>query len=113
MKRFELVVNSKPLPVVETSAGELVRIAGEYPGFLSLRLAKGNYQLQNLACYSSTGTALELERNGLDVRVTLPKFNAGRNKVNCTAPSISEKGVFYWYSHLWLVKTEDGQWWVE
>lgn len=113
MGRFELVANSKPLPVTKVEAGELVRIAKQDTGFLTLKLAEGDYQIQNLACYSSTGEALALEKNGSKVRVALPEFRAGRNKVNCTAPSISERGVYYWFSQLWLVKNEDGSWWLE
>lgn len=113
MGRFELVANSKPLPVTQVEAGELVRIAKEDAGFLTLRLAEGDYQVQNLACYSSAGATLALEINGPSVRIALPEFRAGRNKVNCTAPSISERGVYYWFSQLWLVKTEDADWWLE
>lgn len=34
----------------------------------------------------------------------------GRVRCNCTAPSISKPGRFYWYSKPWLVLKEDGEW---
>jgi hypothetical protein len=35
------------------------------------------------------------------------KLPPGRSRYNCTAPS-SQKGRFYWYSHLWIVSTTEG-----
>lgn len=113
MDRFKLVANSKPLPVADVDAGDRVRTAGEDSGTLELELTEGDYQIQNLACYSSAGKALEIARDGFEVEVALPEFKAGRNKVNCTAPSANEKSVFYWFSQLWLVKSDDGKWYVE
>ena len=37
----------------------------------------------------------------------------GRNKVNCTAPAADERGAYFWYSYLWLVKNADGSWYRE
>ncbi|NMP16094.1 polysaccharide deacetylase family protein [Thalassotalea sp. Y01] len=37
-------------------------------------------------------------------------FNPGRNRANCTAPSISKPGRFYWYSRAWFVPKKDGSW---
>jgi len=34
----------------------------------------------------------------------------GRVRCNCTAPSISERGRFYWYSKPWFVLKEGGTW---
>lgn len=35
---------------------------------------------------------------------------SGRVRCNCTAPSISEPGRYYWYSKPWFVLEEDGSW---
>ncbi len=34
----------------------------------------------------------------------------GRVRSNCTAPSISQPGRFYWYSKPWFILNEDGSW---
>ena len=48
----------------------------------------------------------------LSIPVTGPQ-NAGRHKINCTAPARSGAGVFYWYSVQWLVQKPDGSWYRE
>lgn len=36
--------------------------------------------------------------------------NIGRSRYNCTAPSISQPGRFYWYSQQWIRMDEQGSW---
>ena len=40
-------------------------------------------------------------------------FAAGRQRVNCTAPSISKPGRYYWYSKPWFVPNKDGSWYKD
>jgi hypothetical protein len=40
-------------------------------------------------------------------------LGAGRSKYNCTAPSTSISGVYYWYSHLWIQPRDDGSWYPD
>lgn len=40
---------------------------------------------------------------------TLP---TGRVRCNCTAPSISQPGRYYWYSKPWFILTKDKQWYA-
>lgn len=110
MERFALVASSKALPAVEIDSGSSVRIEGEEPGLLRFRLLAGDYQINNLACYSATGASLQIDVSEYSVSVELPSFVSGRNKVNCTAPSNSESGIYYWFSQQWLVKSVDGAW---
>ncbi|GHE96881.1 polysaccharide deacetylase family protein [Thalassotalea profundi] len=37
-------------------------------------------------------------------------LSTGRIRCNCTAPSISQPGRYYWYSKPWFILTEDSQW---
>lgn len=37
-------------------------------------------------------------------------LNIGRSRYNCTAPSISKPGRFYWYSQQWIRMDEEGSW---
>lgn len=45
--------------------------------------------------------------------ITLPfkaQQRAGRQRINCTAPSITEPSRYYWFSQPWFAPTEEGQW---
>ncbi|SET85508.1 polysaccharide deacetylase family protein [Thalassotalea agarivorans] len=43
----------------------------------------------------------------IDFSAPLPP---GRQRCNCTAPSISKPGRYYWYSKPWFILKEDGSW---
>lgn len=118
MNRFGTSVNAKPLPVQNVLSGPVVQLAGTSSQHqLKFTLLEGDYRKTGLACYSSSGEplAIKLEENsGKTIgSVQLPDWKAGRRKINCTAPSSKENGVYFWYSHLWLVKHSDGTWYDE
>jgi hypothetical protein len=116
MDRFAVSVNSRPLPVTDISSGPAVQVEGNTSQFtLALTLLPGDYRIAGLSCYSSSGERLVMKRGeeANRVSVQLPDWTAGRRKINCTAPSSREQGVYYWYSHLWLVKHPDGTWYTE
>lgn len=118
MERFAVSVNSRPLPVRDISAGPEVQTAGDTARYrFVFDLVPGDYRPAALGCYTSEGERLALSREERDgvtrVSLTLPQWGAGRRKINCTAPSARERGVFYWYSQLWLVKQADGTWYAE
>ena len=116
LQRFATSVHSRPLPV------QAIRVARPKPpnesiDNMTLTVGKGDYRVEQLACYSSRGHRLPSETSqtdALEIFVALDvKQPAGRNKINCTAPSASENGVYYWYSFQWLVKHADGSWYRE
>jgi len=114
MKRFATSVNSKQLPVKNVNISSKILLQNETSNyFFSYELIEGNYMKEQLACYSSSGEKLLLSLNDMKVKIKLPLWSAGRKKINCTAPSKTQKGVFYWYSQLWLVKHNDGTWYKE
>ncbi len=114
MKRFAISVNSKELPVKNVNIGSKILLENETSKyFFSYELIEGNYIIEQLACYSSSGEKLLLSLNDMKVKIKLPSWSVGRKKINCTAPSKTQKGVFYWYSQLWLIKYNDGTWYKE
>ena len=119
MQRFSVSVNSRPLPVTKVSSGPRILVAGQTNGYrLAFDLAPGEYRLAAFACYDSgSGSRLTLNMQHDDgatrISMQLPNWDAGRRKINCTAPSTNDHDVFYWYSHLWLVKEADGTWYQE
>jgi peptidoglycan/xylan/chitin deacetylase (PgdA/CDA1 family) len=119
MQRFAVSVASRPLPVSKVSAGPRIQVAGESSRYnFAFDLGSGDFRLSQLACYnSSTGERLSLNKQAAAgatrISMQLPDWDAGRRKINCTAPAEHNPGVFYWYSYLWLVKQADGSWYQE
>ena len=117
MERFAISVNSRPLPVssvvVEGNAHRAYRPIKN----VQLTLADGDYRAPRLACYRSNGTPLKTQTvsdQPLTLSITVEgKQNAGRHKINCTAPAESGGNSFFWYSFQWLVKNRDGSWYRE
>jgi peptidoglycan/xylan/chitin deacetylase (PgdA/CDA1 family) len=117
LKRFAISVAARPLPVTAVSAsGNDERSYRALEG-LQLILADGDYRARQLACYRASGMALVTTitaHKPLAVSITVSgEQAAGRHKINCTAPATDAAGVYYWYSHQWLVKNADGSWYAE
>ncbi|EAQ98847.2 polysaccharide deacetylase family protein [Congregibacter litoralis] len=108
--RLKTALATRPLPVINDTDSQVFFTPGApLPREWRLQLADAAFDHRQLQCYASTGGALEQRWNDDVLLVSLPAMQAGRNKVNCTAPS-RERGVFHWYSRLWLIADEDGQW---
>ncbi|MCK4587680.1 MAG: polysaccharide deacetylase family protein [Gammaproteobacteria bacterium] len=77
------------------------------PPTLEINLAdKRDMNLDQLTCFASGQgraevTWLNSQQTQFSVKAKIP-LPAGRSRYNCTAPS-SEKGRFYWYSHMWIL----------
>ena len=68
-----------------------------------------------LACFIAGGDKAEIkwqDKLGFTMNFDA-NFNPGRNRANCTAPSISKPGRFYWYSKPWFVPKADGSWYKD
>lgn len=77
--------------------------------------------LDQLACYASHAGKLKLtsmvsakrEKNDFVTFYLPKKLPPMRSRVNCTAPSLSKQGRFYWFSHPWIKPLENGEWYGE
>lgn len=89
------------LPVTEyISADQLMT---ENPPRLRLKTDTTDFRPQQLRCYAGS-EVLEpvwLDEQTFEVKTSKP-LNKGRSRYNCTVPSISKKGYYYWYSQPWL-----------
>lgn len=77
---------------------------------ISLRVA--DFKPQQLQCFI-TGMGkvdLQWQQQQSFTMVLNTQLNAGRQRSNCTAPSVTKPGRFYWYSKPWFVKNKDGTW---
>jgi peptidoglycan/xylan/chitin deacetylase (PgdA/CDA1 family) len=73
------------------------------PPTLRLQLNIKDFRKPQLRCFAGS-EVLEpvwLNDNTFEVKASKP-LNRGRSRYNCTAPSLSKKGYFYWYSQPWL-----------
>jgi biofilm PGA synthesis lipoprotein PgaB len=82
------------------------------PPKLEIKLANNQeMKLDQLACFVSGQGRVEVkwlnrQKTHFSVKAKTP-LPTGRSRYNCTAPS-SQKGRFYWYSHLWIVSSTKG-----
>ncbi|MEX2257065.1 MAG: polysaccharide deacetylase family protein [Woeseia sp.] len=102
---FSLRVRSEPLPVTITSAPERLLASGNPAPELTFRLDDEHYSIGGVNCFNSRGERLEMassDEETLTVR-SASALPAGRSKYTCTAAHRGKRGVFGWYSHLWIV----------
>lgn len=103
---FSLRVNSEPLPVTITHAPERLLASGSPAPELSFRLDDEHYSIGGVNCFNSRGERLEMVRpdeETITVR-SATALPAGRSKYTCTAAHLEKRGVFGWYSHLWILQ---------
>ncbi|HEY5622553.1 MAG TPA: polysaccharide deacetylase family protein [Gammaproteobacteria bacterium] len=114
---FAQRLRSKALPVELIGGEEHVVADGASLPTLRIRLLPGDYRADALACYATAQGAMDIEWLGDNFEEVAARPRAslapGRSKYNCTAPSASENGVFYWFSYLWMNRNEDGSWYAE
>lgn len=76
------------------------------------KVNNGDFRRQQLSCYI-TGLGKQEVQWHSDNQFSLA-FNdilpTGRVRSNCTAPSISKPGRYYWYSQQWFILKKDGAW---
>lgn len=118
MESFRTKVATRPLPVRAARPTNGVEVtAGEGPPEVVLELGEGEFNPQEIACYSGGQGRIPSRWRAagreLVVRANEP-LEPGRVKYNCTAPYRGKAGGgYYWYSFQWLVKRSDGSWWAE
>ncbi len=114
---FAIKVAVKNLPVTVFSPDDGIVSKDTKIPVLIMRLEPGNYKKSGLRCYTSGQGQIRVdwidqENSVVSVRAN-EAISPGRVKYNCTAPSKSEAGVFYWFSYLWMKPETDGRWYRE
>lgn len=100
---------SLAMPVSDSSLDDPVVQQGTLHAPITLTIAGDDADVTRLSCFYQN-SPLPLTTNGREVqfsiRETLP---VGRSRVNCTAPSLTQSGRYYWYSQPFFVADEQGQ----
>ncbi len=115
---FELRVHSRALPARVLGRETHILDTDESEPALRLSITPGDFRADQLACYASNQGAMDLlswtREEFLEIVARpLQPLRPGRTKVNCTAPSATERGIYYWYGYLWIKKNGDGSWYAE
>lgn len=102
LKHFTPKLKTLAMPVRATLAADPVK--GPNPPTLSLQLDLTDLNAKQLNCFSN-GEPIVIEWLSLDTfsaKASSP-LTTSHKRYNCTAPSLSKKGYFYWYSQPWVI----------
>lgn len=105
-------LKSLGLPVREMQPSEMLWTkAADKPVKFSVTLANtDDFNPQQMNCFAG-GEVIQPTWQGNQFSVSLPQpLPIGRSRVNCTVPSHSQKGRFYWYSQPFIRADENGRW---
>lgn len=101
LKHFGPKLKTLALPVTDYSGADPVSKTN--PPSLKLTVDAKDFKTAQLNCFFN-GEAIPL--TWLDERTFVAKAKAplklSHNRYNCTAPSLSKKGYFYWFSQPWV-----------
>lgn len=120
LEGFADKVNSLPMPLLSVTArdhrGEPLEepLIPPHSHRPTLRLSLQSAELANrVQCFASGQGRVPGKVDGITLTVNLQQdLPVGRSRINCTAPS-EQAGRFYWYSHFFMRKTEDNEWYDE
>jgi peptidoglycan/xylan/chitin deacetylase (PgdA/CDA1 family) len=114
---FAEKLRTRPFQVTASAEVGPILDAGVQPPTLRLRLIADSARLDALACFVGGQPAAAIDwvdRAAGVVAVTARQsLPVGRSKYTCTAPALDGGGVFYWYSHLWMVRPAPGEWYAD
>lgn len=105
-------LNSLPLEIKPTEENAETIVSFKATKSVTFDVTVDDFKREQLNCYVSglgkqTVEWLSESQFTIEFDGDLP---AGRARCNCTAPSISKPGRYYWYSKPWFVLKADGSW---
>lgn len=109
LNSLKVKLSSLNMPVVAGSEQPL-NYTGSHNASYSLTLDTSDLRPSQFQCFYQ-GEPLPLSWQDDTVFVNIgPKLTPGRHRVNCTVPSKSMPGRYYWHSQPWFIATKDGGW---
>lgn len=101
---------SLPLPVIKVTPENMVLPEGADTLMVSVEVASvDDFRPAQLGCFYQ-GERLEPKWQDTSFSLELTGLPVGRSRVNCTVPSLSESGRFYWYSVPVVRPDQQGRW---
>ncbi|HEX5792726.1 MAG TPA: polysaccharide deacetylase family protein [Rheinheimera sp.] len=99
----ELGQKLRTLPFAITDYHGVNPVVGTNPPALTLSLKVADFRAAQLQCFAGTEVIKPVWLNDTTFSVTASQpLGKGRARYNCTAPSLSKAGYYYWYSQPWL-----------
>lgn len=101
-------LNSLSMPVTHTTMPEPRLFKQQLDSAIGLTINTDDLRLSQVACFFG-GEKIETNITGNTVYFTIGHtLPIGRSRVNCTAPSINQRGRYYWYSTPFFIPNEKG-----
>ncbi len=108
MAPLKVKIASLGMPVTHNDINNPERTARVIDETLSFTTNSDDVGLPRAACYYQ-GESLPVNINGKTLSYTLNTvLPVGRSRINCTAPSNSQNGRYYWFSQPFFISGEDG-----
>jgi poly-beta-1,6-N-acetyl-D-glucosamine N-deacetylase len=109
LNSLQVKLSSLNMPVLDMSSQPLDYI-GSHQAAYKLKLATEDLNPNQLQCfYQGNNVPVVWREQWLHVDLAR-SLTPGRHRINCTAPSKSLKGRFYWHSQPWFIAQPDGNW---
>ncbi|XOV80125.1 MAG: polysaccharide deacetylase family protein [Aestuariibacter sp.] len=109
LNSLKVKLSSLNMPVLQLSEQPLDYI-GKHQASYKMKLQTDDLSQTQLQCFYQ-GDSVPLSWQDDWVTISLSKtLTPGRHRVNCTAPSKSKRGRFYWHSQPWFIANQDGSW---
>lgn len=106
---LKVKISSLSMPVLENSIDDPAFYQPPIMEY-SLTLDTTDFSRTQFTCYFK-GEMVQTKWQGDMVTVNSEQtLTPGRSRTNCTAPSISKPGRYYWHSQPWFVADEKGKW---
>ncbi|WJG09334.1 polysaccharide deacetylase family protein [Aliiglaciecola sp. LCG003] len=110
LETLKAKLNSLDMPVIELAIQDPQLDYDKRQPVQKVTVNTNDLRATQLACYFK-GEALPISWQQNTFTLQLPKqLSVGRSRINCTAPSITQRGRYYWFSQPWFVPTEKGDW---
>lgn len=104
---LKVKLNSLAMPVLDTNIHSPVVSEEGFPSTLKLTVAAADLNMNAMNCFFQGHLQDKKTIENL-VEVSLPEsFPLGRSRMNCTAPSKTQKGRFYWFSQPFFKANEN------
>lgn len=109
LSRLKTKLDSLSMPVDDASGLAPQRDSRTLETPLTLTITSDDVRLSQAACYYQ-GDPLPVNVSGKTLTATLDMtLPVGRSRINCTAPSKTHSGRYYWYSQPFFIADENGR----
>lgn len=110
LNTLKVKLNSLAMPVVRVSQSNPQLSHSQRQPEQRLTIDTADLNPARINCFvNGSPMAFERDKATLSLKPSEP-LGIGRSRINCTVPSNSLKGRFYWFSQPWFIPASDGRW---